>query len=214
MLAQENIATLDVAKEAGIKTIVTTCPHCFNTISTEYPVFGGNYEVMHHSQFLAKLVEEGKLTPEVLNPAGDAPGEPASPAALTKEAVAYHDPCYLGRYHDLYEEPRSILNAIPGVDLREINPCRGKAMCCGAGGAHAFMEETRGRRINHIRLEQALESEPDRIATACPYCLMMFEDATGAKGISDTLPVQDVAELLEGSLSARPTQEEASPQAP
>src|SRR5206468_2794470 len=101
-----------------------------------------------------------------------------------------------------YDEPRQVLNAIPGVELREIAPCRERAMCCGAGGAHAFMEETRGRRINHVRLEQAMAVNPDLIATACPYCLMMFEDATGAKGVSDQLPVQDVAELVEGSLSS------------
>ena len=93
-----------------------------------------------------------------------------------------------------------MLTSIPGVDLREIEPCRERAMCCGAGGAHAFMQEARGRRINHIRLEQTMAVEPERIATACPYCLMMFEDATGAKGIADTLPVQDLAELVEASL--------------
>jgi Fe-S oxidoreductase len=102
----------------------------------------------------------------------------------------------LGRYHDTYDEPRGLLAAIPGLELREIKPCRQNAMCCGAGGAHAFMDETRGRRINHIRLEQAMASEPDSIATACPYCLMMFEDATGAKGVAETLPVRDVAELM------------------
>ena len=100
--------------------------------------------------------------------------------------------------------PRGLLEAIPGVNLKEIAPCRERAMCCGAGGAHAFMEENRGRRINQVRLEQAMAGNPERLATACPYCLMMFEDATGAKGVSDTLPVQDVAELLEASLDVNP----------
>ncbi|MBM2809758.1 MAG: (Fe-S)-binding protein [Chloroflexi bacterium] len=182
--ATENVETLNAAQEAGIKTIVSACPHCYNTISDEYPQFVGNYRVMHHTQFLAQLVAEGKLKPEVPR----------------QEAISYHDPCYLGRYHDTYDEPRKVLSAIPGVELREINPCRQNAMCCGAGGGRAFMEEKRGRRINHIRLEQAMAVEPERVATACPYCLMMFEDATGAKGVSDTLPVQDVAELIEASL--------------
>lgn len=193
MLAQENVATLNAAQEAGIKTIVTACPHCFNTLSDEYPQFGGRYRVLHHTQFLAQLLREGRL----------------KPARPRTEAISYHDPCYLGRYHETYDEPRSVLAAIPGVDLREIVPCRERAMCCGAGGAHAFMEETRGRRINHVRLEQAMASSPQRIATACPYCLMMFEDATGAKGLADQLPVQDVAELLEASLS-RPEPEPAA----
>ncbi len=184
-LAQENIVNLNAAQEAGIKTIVTACPHCYNTISDEYTQFGGHYRVMHHTQFLSELVAQGRLKPEIMR----------------EEAISYHDPCYLGRYHDTYDEPRGLLTAIPGVELREIQPCRQNAMCCGAGGAHAFMDESRGRRINHIRLEQTMASEPDRIATACPYCLMMFEDATGAKGVSDTLPVQDVAELVEASLA-------------
>jgi Fe-S oxidoreductase len=180
----ENVETLNAAKEAGVRTIVTACPHCFNTISSEYPQFGGSYQVLHHTQFLAQLVADGRLKPEVAREAG----------------IAYHDPCYLGRYNDTYDQPRQVLSAIPGVDLKEIAPCRERAMCCGAGGGHAFMQETRGNRINHLRLEQAMEGGPDLIATACPYCLMMFEDATGAKGVSDTLPVQDVAELVEGSL--------------
>lgn len=188
MLAQENVENLNAAKEAGIRTIVSACPHCCNTIGTEYPQLGGNYEVKHHTVFLAELVAQGKLKPE----------------AVLDASVSYHDPCYLGRYHDLYDEPRQVLAAIPGVQLREISPCREKAMCCGAGGGHAFMQETRGRRINHIRLEQTMAVEPERIATACPYCLMMFEDATGAKGVTDTLPVQDVAEMIEASLTKEP----------
>src|SRR5439155_8588617 len=119
MLVQENVENLNAAQEAGVKTIVTACPHCFNTIADEYPEFGGRYQVMHHTQFLSTLVAQGRLTPEVMR----------------EEAIAYHDPCYLGRYHDTYDEPRGLLTAIPGVDLREITPCRQNAMCCGAGGA-------------------------------------------------------------------------------
>ncbi len=183
-MAKENVETLKVATDDGAKTIVSACPHCYNTIADEYKQFGGNFRVMHHTQFLAELVAQGKLTPEL----------------PLDQAISYHDPCYLGRYHDTYDEPRQVLESIPGVSLKEIQPCREKAMCCGAGGGHAFMEETRGRRINHIRLEQTMAVGPERVATACPYCLMMFEDATGAKGVSDSLPVQDVAELVEQSL--------------
>jgi Fe-S oxidoreductase len=179
ILVQENVETLNAAQEAGIKTIVATCPHCFNTLADEYPEFGGRYRVMHHTQLLAELVAQSKLTPE----------------AVRDEVISYHDPCYLGRYHDMYEEPRQVLSTIPGVQLQEIHPCRERAMCCGAGGGHAFMEETRGRRINHVRLEQAMDGNPQCIATACPYCMMMFEDATATKGVAETLPVQDVAEL-------------------
>src|SRR5207248_2928862 len=164
---------------------VASCPHCFNTIKTEYPQLGGDYEVIHHSQFLSDLVSQGKLTP----------------ATPLEQPVAYHDPCYLGRYHEIYDQPRDLLKGIPGVELREIpRGCRENAMCCGAGGARVFVEETRGKRINHLRVEQALEAEPKTLATGCPYCLMMLEDGARAKGVYETMPVADVAELLEQSL--------------
>ena len=121
------------------------------------------------------------------------------PRERLDERLAYHAPCYLGRYHDIYDAPRQALRAIPGVELAEMHRHRARAMCCGAGGGHAFCEERTGRRINHVRLEQALDVKPERVATACPYCLMMFEDATRAKDVAETLPVADVAELLERS---------------
>ncbi|HLH22612.1 MAG TPA: heterodisulfide reductase-related iron-sulfur binding cluster [Chloroflexota bacterium] len=178
--AQQNVETLNGHQ---VRKIVTACPHCFNTVGTEYRAFGGDYEVVHHVQLLQQLVAEGRLKPE----------------ERLDASVAYHDPCYIGRYHDIYDQPREALKAIPGVELREMERHRERAMCCGAGGGHAFCEERTGRRINHIRLEQALDVQPERVATACPYCLMMFEDATRAKDVTETLPVADVAEMLERS---------------
>lgn len=178
--AQQNVETLNRYQP---RKIVTACPHCFNTIGTEYRAFGGVYEVVHHVELLDRLVREGRLQPH----------------ERLDGALVYHDPCYLGRYHDIYEPPRRALRAIPGVELREMERHGKRAMCCGAGGGHAFCEERTGRRINHIRVEQALEAQPQRVATACPYCLMMFEDGTRAKDVAESLPVADIAELLERS---------------
>jgi Fe-S oxidoreductase/nitrate reductase gamma subunit len=198
LLARENVETLN---GLGVKRIVASCPHCFNTLKTEYPQLGGLYEVVHHTELLARLVAEGKL----------------KPTQPDDRAIVYHDPCYIGRYHDLYEQPRDVVRAIPGAKLRE---CGGgchhnKAMCCGAGGARAFMEEKRGSRINHLRLLQAAEAEPSAIATACPYCIMMLEDGTRTKGIFDELPIRDVSELLaaslDGSARADSRNDQASP---
>ena len=186
LLARENVATLN---ELGVKRIVASCPHCFNTLKTEYPQLDGHYEVIHHTVLLASLLAEGKLAIRSPLPEGEA-----------TRPITYHDPCYIGRYHDLYEQPRELVRAIGR--LREMpGGCHhNKAMCCGAGGARAFMEEKRGSRINHLRLLQAMEAEPGAIATACPYCIMMLEDATRTKGLYDQVPVRDVGELLVESL--------------
>jgi Fe-S oxidoreductase len=185
MQAQQNVEAL---KRHGPKKIVTACPHCFNTVGTEYRDLGLDFEVVHHVQLLERLVAEGRLTPR----------------DRLDERLAYHDPCYLGRYHDVYDAPRQALRSIPGVELTEMKRHRERAMCCGAGGGHAFSEERTGRRINHLRVEQALDVKPARVATACPYCLMMFEDGTRAKDVYETLPVADVAELLERATRAAP----------
>ncbi|MBA2446744.1 MAG: (Fe-S)-binding protein [Chloroflexi bacterium] len=189
MLAGENVATLN---ELGVgdrkKTILASCPHCFNTLKDEYPQLGGHYVVRHHADYLAELVREGTLQPTV---ALDA-------------SVAYHDPCYLGRYQDIYDQPREVLGAIPGLELKEVSAgCRNKAMCCGAGGAKIFFEERRGTRINHLRMEQIQAEHPERVATACPYCMVMLEDGARAKGVYDELPILDISEYLQGSLVAR-----------
>ena len=181
MLAQQNIETLN---EARPKTVVASCPHCFNTISREYPQLGGNYEVVHHTQLLAKLVADGKLTP----------------VTAVEEKLTYHDPCFLGRHNKVFTPPRQILEAVPGVRAQEMHRCKNRGFCCGAGGARMWMEERIGKRINTERIDEALALEPDTISTACPYCLVMLGDAVAAKKASgqapDTLEVIDVAQLL------------------
>jgi Fe-S oxidoreductase len=187
MLAQQNVETLN---EAGAKKVVASCPHCFNTISREYPQLGGNYEVIHHTQLLARLVAEGRL-------------QPVTPV---EEKLTYHDPCFLGRHNKVYTPPREILDAVPGVEATEMHRCKERGFCCGAGGARMWMEERIGKRINTERIEEALALEPDTISTACPYCLVMLGDAVAAKKSSgdapDSLEVVDVAQLLARSVRA------------
>ncbi len=185
MLAQQNIETLN---EAGARTIVASCPHCFNTISREYPQLGGNYEVVHHTQLLARLVAEGRLTP----------------VTAVNEKLTYHDPCFLGRHNKVFTPPRDILDAVPGIEATEMHRCKNRGFCCGAGGARMWMEERIGTRINTDRIEEALALNPDTISTACPYCLVMLGDAVSAKKASgeakETLEVVDVAQLLAKSV--------------
>ncbi len=158
MLAQQNIETLN---EAAPKTIVASCPHCFNTIANEYPQLGGNYQVIHHTQLLARLVADGKLTP----------------VTAVEEKITYHDPCFLGRHNKVYTPPREIIDAVPGTRAEEMHRCKSRGFCCGAGGARMWMEERIGKRINTERIEEALALNPDTISTACPYCLVMLGDA-------------------------------------
>jgi Fe-S oxidoreductase len=185
MLAQQNIETLN---EAGVKKVVASCPHCFNTISREYPQLGGNYEVIHHTQLLARLVADGTI----------------KPVAPVREKLTYHDPCFLGRHNKVFTPPRQILEAVPGIEAEEMHRCKDRGFCCGAGGARMWMEERIGKRINTERIEEALALNPDTISTACPYCLVMLGDAIAAKKGSgdapDTLEVVDVAQLLARSV--------------
>jgi Fe-S oxidoreductase len=186
MLAQQNIETLN---EAGARTIVASCPHCFNTIANEYPQLGGNYEVIHHTQLLARLVEQGRL----------------APAGRIEEKITYHDPCFLGRHNKVFSPPRQIMENVPGIEAAEMHRCKNRGFCCGAGGARMWMEERIGKRINTERIEEALALSPDTISTACPYCLVMLGDAVSAKKGSgeaaETLEVVDVAQLLARSVS-------------
>src|SRR5690606_13946463 len=145
MLAQQNIETLN---EAGVKKIVATCPHCFNTLAREYPQFGGHYEVIHHTQLLAKLVEEGRLTP--ITP--------------IEQKITYHDPCFLGRHNKVYTQPRDIMSKVPGVKAQEMHRCKDRGFCCGAGGARMWMEERIGKRINTERVDEALTTDPDTVS--------------------------------------------------
>jgi Fe-S oxidoreductase len=196
MLAQQNIETLN---EAGARTVVASCPHCFNSLAREYPQLGGNYQVIHHTQLLAKLVAEGKLTP----------------VTPVDEKITYHDPCFLGRHNKVYSPPRQIMEQVPGVRAQEMHRCKDRSFCCGAGGARMWMEERIGKRINAERIDEALTTSPDTVSTACPYCLVMLGDAISAKKASgdapETLEVVDVAQVLARSVrppAARPAAED------
>jgi Fe-S oxidoreductase/nitrate reductase gamma subunit len=176
-LMMENTATLN---RYGAKRIVTACPHCFNTIKHEFPQFGGNYDVVHHTDFINRLISLGKLK---LN-------------KTSRAKVTYHDSCYLGRYNQMYEHPRRTLNAIPGVELAEMKRSRDRGFCCGAGGARMFMEETIGKRVNIERVEEAMELKPDIIGTACPFCMTMLTDGVKDKQADDAVKVKDIAEVV------------------
>jgi Fe-S oxidoreductase len=197
MLATQNVETLnDAGVSAGTgKKVIASCPHCFNTISREYPQLGGNYEVIHHTQLLAKLVEDGKLTP--VNP--------------VDEKITYHDPCFLGRHNEIYTPPRQIIDAVPGTTAEEMHRCKGNGFCCGAGGARMWLEERTGTRINNNRIDEALALNPDTVSTACPYCMVMLGDAVNAKKATgeakESLEVIDVAQLLVRSVRLREREE-------
>jgi len=180
MQAQSNITVLD---ELGVKKIITSCPHCFNSIKNEYPALGGNYEVIHHSQLLDHLVKEGKLKAGELN-----------------VTVTYHDPCYLARHNRVFDEPRNVLSHIKGVKQVEMARCRERGFCCGAGGARMWLEENLGQRININRTDEALSTNADVISTACPYCMIMLDDAVKTRRKEESVSVLDVSQVLEKSL--------------
>ncbi|MCU5681631.1 heterodisulfide reductase-related iron-sulfur binding cluster [Bacillus wiedmannii] len=180
-MATKNIEEFE---KAGVKKIVTIDPHAYNTFKNEYPDFGLQAEVYHHTELLAQWVKEGRL----------------KPVHAIEETVTYHDSCYLGRYNEVYEAPRDILKAIPGVNLVEMARNRETGMCCGAGGGLMWMEETAGSRINVARTEQALAVQPSIIGTGCPYCLTMISDGTKAKEVEEKVQTLDVTEILERSV--------------
>jgi Fe-S oxidoreductase len=187
MLAKQNIATLD---RYHVKTVVTFCPHCFHQLGNEYPQLGAHYEVIHHSTFIERLLDDGRLS--LRTDAG---------RALT---MAYHDSCYLGRYNDVYEAPRTALRrALPVMTLAEPPRARDRGLCCGAGGGRMFMEETVGKRINVERTEELLATGADSIAVACPFCMTMITD--GLKATGSAVPVRDIAEVVAERLEPRPT---------
>jgi len=186
MQAMQNVETLN---SMGATKIVATCPHCFNTLANEYPQNGGNYEVVHHTQLLGRLVEEGRLTP----------------VTPIDQLVTYHDPCYLGRHNKVYTPPREVLSTVPGLRQQEMHRCKERGFCCGAGGARMWMEEKIGKRINVERVDEALALDPDVVSTACPYCMVMLSDAVTAKKQSgearEDVEVLDVAQILRRSLA-------------
>jgi Fe-S oxidoreductase len=186
-MAKANIEVLDGVKA---KKIIASCPHCFNTIGNEYPALGGNYEVVHHSQLLGRLVAEGKLAPQ---------------DEIVKK-LTYHDPCYLGRHNNEYDAPRTVLDAVPGLERVEMHRHGKRGFCCGAGGARMWMEERIGKRVNVERTDEALGTGADIIATSCPYCLIMLDDAVTARrseGKADGVVVIDIAQVLADSIGLR-----------
>ncbi len=176
MLAMQNIETLD---GMGVKKIITQCPHCFNTLANEYPQLGGNYEVIHHSQLLEILIEDGSLD--------------MSAATLT-ERIVYHDSCYLGRHNDVYMAPRKVIGSLAGVEIVEAPRNGTKGMCCGAGGARMWMEEDIGPKVNDVRAQELVETGASRVATACPFCYIMMDDGVKAAGKEeDEVRVADIS---------------------
>ncbi len=181
MLAQQNIETL---KEAKATKIVATCPHCFNSIGREYPQLGGRFELVHHTQLLSRLVDDGHL----------------KPVTPIDQRVTYHDPCFLGRHNDVYSPPREVLASVPALQSEEMHRCKQRGFCCGAGGARMWMEEKIGKRINVERVDEALELDPDLVSTACPFCLVMLGDGVTAKqqdgSARGDVEVVDVSQLM------------------
>lgn len=182
LLAEGNVETL---KRYGVRQIVTACPHCLNTLKNEYPQFGGEFTVTHHSQFIADLLDSGKLR---LRPGADT------------RAITFHDPCYLGRYNDIYDQPRAVLRELDGGGVREMRRTRNKALCCGGGGARAFMEERGAGKMNHNRLDDVLATGADTLAAGCPFCITMFEDGIRTAGVEERVAVRDLAELVAARL--------------
>jgi len=182
IMAEQNIETF---KSHNIKEIITSCPHCYNTIKNEYPRYGGDFRVVHYTQLIADLIKQGKLK-------------------LTNELnsiVTYHDPCYLGRYNSVYREPRRVLQAIPKTKLEEMERSRNKSFCCGGGGGLMWIEEQPGTtKINHMRIEDVLKTGADTVVTACPYCLQMFEEGIEHKDIQNSLKARDLVELVEAAM--------------
>ncbi|MEX2562450.1 MAG: (Fe-S)-binding protein [Nitriliruptoraceae bacterium] len=201
MLAQQNVETLN-SIGADKRTIITRCAHCFNALKNEYPDFDGHFEVVHHSQVLSRLVDDGRIV---------VTGELA-------KRVTYHDPCYLGRHNEVYDDPRATISAVPGVDAVEMERSRSNGFCCGAGGARMWMEETIGTRVNNNRVDEAVDTGADIIATGCPFCVTMLSDGVAEKvgqgSLSDgQVEVLDIAEVLSRGRVLAPAHQSTKTQA-
>jgi Fe-S oxidoreductase len=181
-LIEGNIETF---QGTGAETILTVSPHCLETIKNLYPAYGGDFHVLHVSEYLADLVDQGKL----------------SFAGNGRVGITYHDPCYLGRYNDVYEAPRKVLESIPGVTLEEMKDTRANALCCGGGGGRMWLETEAGERMSDVRVKQAAETQMSTVATACPYCIQNFEDS--AKGTGVGIEVRDIMEVAADALRRR-----------
>ena len=178
-LVHENISTLSKYK---FNTVITACPHCFHTLSNEYPDFGGNYNVVHHSEFIQQLLDEGRLNPE----------------KSLKKKVTYHDACYLGRHNDIYDAPRNVLGAVLSdeSDYIELEQSKSSSFCCGAGGGNMWHEDNRGEMVNNVRMQQIIDSGAEQVVTACSFCMIMLDDAAKGMGKADDMAVQDIAEII------------------
>ena len=175
------ISNIEILNSYKVKKIVTTCPHCFNTLKNEYPELGGNYEVIHHTQLINKLIKDGKIG--------------ISGGSFKGKKITFHDPCYLGRANNVYEAPREIIKKLDS-ELVEMKSCKSKSLCCGAGGAQMFKEPEKGNKdINIKRSEEALETKSEIIAVACPFCNIMMSD--GIKSMEKDISVLDVAQMIE-----------------
>ncbi|GHO73678.1 hypothetical protein KSD_14490 [Ktedonobacter sp. SOSP1-85] len=199
MQAMQNIETLngygfnksanaDGASEQKHRTILTACPHCFNTMLNEYPQLGGDYEVVHHTVFIDQLISDGKLE---------------LPEGFDQRKLTYHDPCYIGRYNDTYNEPRRVLTVLNSNGINEMERNRNKSFCCGGGGGRAWMEEKVGKRVNQTRINEALETNSEVVAAACPFCITMFED--GVKGVEaeEKLKIEDISEIVAQAIESK-----------
>jgi len=185
-LTQQNIETLE---RYSVRTIVTICPHCYNTLKNDYPRFGGNYHVMHHTQFLQQLLEQGRLRIDQVE--------------LERMTVAYHDSCYLGRYNNEYDAPRALLENVPGLEVLDVERSRDRGFCCGAGGGRMFMEEHVGEKVNHNRTRELLATGATTIAANCPFCMTMLTDGVKAADQAERVRVLDVSELLAEAITRR-----------
>ncbi len=184
LFQMQAMANIQVLNGYGIKTIVTACPHCFNTLKNEYPELGGNYQVVHHSTYLQQLIDEGKVI------------QKGAQIAFKGRKITFHDSCYLGRANNIYEAPRKVLEALD-AELVEMKRCKTKGLCCGAGGGQMFKDAEKGNKeVNIERTEEALETQADTIAVACPFCMTMMSDGVKNKEKEASVQVQDLAELI------------------
>lgn len=183
--AAKHTATTAASTRSDNKVILTTCPHCFNTLKNEYPQLGGNYIVMHHTMYIQLLIQTGKLQ---------------LPANFDRRKLTYHDPCYIGRWNDVYDEPREVLKLANEEGIAEMERNRNRSFCCGGGGGQVWMEEKIGTRVNHTRIQEAFDTGADALAAACPFCITMFEDGVTAKGKSEEFKVEDLAEIVARAL--------------
>ncbi len=180
--AEENI---EVLKNYGVKEVITSCPHCYNTLKNEYPLYGAEFRVVHYTEYLTDLMRQGKLK-------------------LTKDVnslITYHDPCYLSRYNGIHQEPRRIMEAMPKARVREMERSRTTTFCCGGGGGHMWIEEQHGTtKINHVRMDEVIGTGADTVVTSCPYCLQMLEEGIEQKGVKDSLKAKDLIEVVEAAM--------------